>query len=102
MVISMRISEFQRHIWQIYRHHDSRRGLWKTYLWLKREVEELGEAITRSDIKNAKEEIADVLAWLSSVATLLKINVEDAALERYGNGCPKCGCIPCTCQYREK
>jgi len=98
----MKIGEFQLHIWKIYMHHDSRRGVEKTFNWLKREVEELGRAIEKGDTDNIKEEVADVLAWLSSVATLLNVNLEEAALSRYGNGCPKCGNIPCTCPYRER
>ncbi|PCN51228.1 nucleotide pyrophosphohydrolase [Candidatus Geothermarchaeota archaeon ex4572_27] len=97
----MDIREFQVHIWRIYSHHDSRRGLDKTYAWLKREVEELGEAIKSGNRDNIMEELADVLAWLSSVATLLNVDLEEAALGRYGKGCPKCGSIPCKCPFRE-
>jgi NTP pyrophosphatase (non-canonical NTP hydrolase) len=98
----LNIREFQQHIWHIYGHHDSKRGLSKTYKWLLREVGELGRAIDNNDILNAKEEIADVLAWLSSVAKLLAIDMETVAIERYGSGCPKCKSIPCKCTYREK
>lgn len=98
----MKISEFQKHIWHIYGHHDKKRGIWKTYLWLKREVEELGEAIFTCNKDNIKEEIADVLAWLTSISTLLNVDLQNASIERYGEGCPKCGYIPCQCIYREK
>ena len=98
----MHIRKFQEHIWKIYGHHDSKRGIDKTYEWMVREVEELGRALKEGDIQNAKEEIADILAWLSSVSKLLSVDLETAALERYGDGCPKCGETPCKCIYREK
>lgn len=91
----MNIRYFQEHIWRIYGDHDSKRGLMKTFEWLVREVEELGRAIKEYDLPNAREELADVLAWLSSVARLLSIDLEEAAIDRYGEGCPKCSMIPC-------
>ena len=98
----MKISEFQKLIRITYIHHDFRRGVDNTFLWLKSEIDELEEAIEAGDTENQKEEIADVLAWLMSVASLLNIDVEKAAIERYGRGCPKCGSIPCKCPFREK
>jgi len=98
----MDIRSLQRHIWELYGHHDKRRGVWKTYLWLFEEVRELGEAIKREDLSNAEEEIADVLAWLLSVANLLRIDVNDVVMKRYGSVCPKCKNIPCRCKYRDK
>ena len=98
----MHIREFQRLIWKTYKHHDEKRGLIKTYKWLVSEVEELGKALSKDDMDNIKEELADVLAWLSSVANLLNIDLEEASMARYGEGCPKCGDIPCRCGYREK
>ncbi len=98
----MRIREFQELIWKTYRHHDEKRGVTKTYEWLVSEVEELGRALSKDDMDNVKEELADVLAWLSSVANLLNIDLEEASIARYGAGCPKCGYIPCRCSYREK
>ena len=43
-------------------------------------------------------EIGDVLAWLTSVANLVDVDLE-AAASRYANGCPRCGHIPCTCGF---
>jgi NTP pyrophosphatase (non-canonical NTP hydrolase) len=43
------------------------------------------------------EEFADVLAWLSTLATLLKVDLEEAALAKYGKGCPRCDTLPCAC-----
>jgi len=97
----LEIREFQKLIWRIYNHHDSRRGVFKTFEWLKSEVAELENAIKHGDLNEVKSELADVLAWLSSVASLLGVDLEDAAVGKYGNGCPKCHSIPCKCKYRE-
>ena len=37
-----------------------------------------------------KDEFADVIAWLASLANLLEIDIEKAALKKYNNRCPKC------------
>ena len=42
------------------------------------------------------DEIADVLAWTVSVASLSGVDVE-AAAARYAQRCPKCGQVPCAC-----
>lgn len=98
----MQLIEFQDLIRKTYIHYDAKRGVNNTFLWLKSEVKELENAIKRGDIKNQKEEIADVLAWLTSIANLLNINIEEAVIGKYGRGCPKCGSIPCKCPYRER
>jgi NTP pyrophosphatase (non-canonical NTP hydrolase) len=42
-------------------------------------------------------ELADALAWIISIANFLKIDLQDAFLERYGDGCSKCSKNPCQC-----
>jgi len=98
----MRIREFQIHIWNIYKEHDSRRGVENTLKWFLSEVYEFTKAVEKGDLNSIREEAADVLAWLSSVLNLLGIDLEGAALDRYGRGCPKCNSIPCKCNYRDK
>ena len=98
----MRIREFQKHIWEIYKDHDSRRGVYNTLKWLITEVYEFSEAVNKGDRRAIEEEAADVLAWLASVLNLLNIDLEKVSLERYGEGCPKCRSIPCKCSYREE
>jgi NTP pyrophosphatase (non-canonical NTP hydrolase) len=44
-------------------------------------------------------EFADVAAWLASLANLLKLDLEDALLQKYGNECPKCHSLPCNCPF---
>ncbi len=93
----MRISEAQELIREIYGEKDRGRGIRGTALHLGEEMGELFRALRSNDEGNLREELADVLAWLLSISDLLSINLEEAFLERYGEGCPKCGSIPCKC-----
>ncbi len=93
----MHINEFQTMMRQIYFHHDSKRGAKRTFLWLVEEVEELGEAIKGKDKKALENEVADALAWLASLANVVNIDLEKAAMAKYDHKCPKCKQIPCEC-----
>ena len=42
--------------------------------------------------------LADVLAWLSTLATMAGVDLEKAALDKYGDGCPRCHGTPCSCE----
>jgi NTP pyrophosphatase (non-canonical NTP hydrolase) len=84
---------------QLYFDRDSDRGTEGTLDWLVDEVEELREALKEGDTKAIEEEFADVLAWLASLANVVNINLEKAALSKYDNKCPKCGLLPCECPF---
>ena len=81
-------------------HHDSKRGAKGTYLWLVEEVEELGEAIKRKNRKALENEFADVLAWLASLANVVDMNLEEAAIAKYHNKCPRCKQVSCRCAVK--
>ncbi len=74
----MEIREFQKLIKKLYFHKDSERGVEKTFIWLCEELGELAEALLKKDKAMLKEELADVFAWLVSLANLLEIDLEDA------------------------
>jgi NTP pyrophosphatase (non-canonical NTP hydrolase) len=93
------ISEFQKMMRQLYFERDSERGTEGTLDWLKDEVEELREALEEGDMKAAEKEFADVLAWLASLANVVEVDLEKAAISKYPNKCPKCGYSPCNCQF---
>ncbi|MBI4586047.1 MAG: nucleotide pyrophosphohydrolase [Planctomycetes bacterium] len=96
----MTISEFQHKIEEIYFARDSERGRDRTFLWFIEEVGELAKAMARpcpDGGRNLREEFADVLAWLATLASIEGISLEEAAVEKYGAGCPKCGGKPCRC-----
>ncbi len=84
----MRIREAQQLIRKTYYEKDRSRGLYATFAWLVEEVGELANAILSGDRDNMEEEIADVLAWLLSVANLLGIDVEKAFIKKYSNPPP--------------
>lgn len=105
----MKISDFQDLISDLYLDRDMERGVSKTFLWLVEEIGELSEALRHylvgkgtadlnmKNLNNVGEEIADIVAWISSLANLLEIDLEKAILEKYPNKCIKCGSKPCQC-----
>lgn len=92
----MKIAEFQKLIEQIYADRDRERGIPKNFMWLAEEVGELSRALKKGEVENLKEEFADVLAWLCTLASLSGIDMNEAA-GRYKEGCPYCRQIPCSC-----
>ncbi len=92
----MHIREFQRMIADIYVHRDQERGIDKTMLWIVEEVGELAEAVRKGS--NVGEEIADVFAWLVSLANLCGVDVEEEVLKKYPGYCIRCGKKPCECE----
>jgi len=94
----MLIREFQDMMKKIYFHRDSARGAAGTYNWLVEEVGELGDAMNQDDKKALRNEFADVLAWLASLANVTGIDLEEAAMQKYDWKCPKCLQTPCNCQ----
>jgi len=93
------IGDFQRTIEAAYLERDRRRGTTGTFLWFAEEVGELARAIKRGERENLRVEFADVLAWLSTLASLTGVDLEEAAA-RYASGCPRCGRSPCACPER--
>jgi NTP pyrophosphatase (non-canonical NTP hydrolase) len=94
----MEIREFQRLIDEIYRKRDEERGVDKTMLWVVEEVGELAEAVRKGG--NVGEEIADVFAWLVSLANLYGVDVEEEVLKKYPGYCLRCGKKPCECDTK--
>ncbi|RLE75833.1 MAG: nucleotide pyrophosphohydrolase [Thermoprotei archaeon] len=81
----MTLREFQEIIRKAYFERDSARGLDRTFIWFIEEVGELARAIKSGDMDNIEEEIADVAAWLVSIANLLDVDFEKAILKKYRN-----------------
>ncbi len=92
----MEIGEFQRVIRETYGARDRARGVERTFAWFVEEVGELSRAVFREDPTRRREEFADVLAWLVTLADLTDTDLADAAT-RYATGCPSCHTKPCTC-----
>ena len=98
----MQIREFQKQIEAIYFAKDNSRGLAGTFMWFAEEVGELSRALRRKNDAELKGEFADVFAWLSTLASIAGIDLEQAAFEKYGLGCPRCKATPCACAEPKK
>jgi len=94
----MSIRDFQNLIRDLYYERDSKRGIDKTMLWIVEEVGELAEAVRKNDRKAIGEEMADVFAWLVSLANLFNIDLEEEVKKKYPGYCIKCGKKPCECE----
>ena len=95
------LGEFQRRIEAIYFRKDDARGLARTWMWFSEEVGELARALRRGDDANLEEEFADVLAWLSTLASMQGVDLEAAVERKYGQGCPYCHATPCACAEKK-
>jgi NTP pyrophosphatase (non-canonical NTP hydrolase) len=97
----MEISEFQEMMKQLYFKRDSERGITGTYNWLVDEIVELGDELKKApmDREATEKELADVIAWLASLANIMGIDLEKAALNKYNFKCPKCQKAPCQCTF---
>ncbi|MHA1264243.1 MAG: MazG nucleotide pyrophosphohydrolase domain-containing protein [Candidatus Helarchaeota archaeon] len=104
----MHIREFQNLMKDLYFERDINRGLSKTFLWIIEEVGELAEALrtyqeqnqSKNKLKEIGLEIADVIAWVASLANILKIDLESVLTEKYPYFCPKCHQNPCNCDLK--
>lgn len=93
------IKDFQKLMGEIYIHRDLKRGDKNTMLWLISEVGEFAKALIKNDKQDLEDEAADVLAWLCSECNLIGVDLEKVAIRKYDGKCPKCGHIPCKCDY---
>jgi len=92
----MQIHEFQKVIEDTYLEKDRTRGVAGTFVWFVEEVGELARAIKGTDHDNLREEFADCMAWLSTLASLHGVQLEEV-VGKYASGCPRCRHIPCDC-----
>lgn len=104
------LQDFQSLIREMYFEKDKARGVDATFLWLMEEIGELATALrhtaTGNDAEkhraNLREEFADVLAWLTTIANIVDVDLTEAVAEKYGSGCPGCGLFICVCDDSEK
>ena len=95
----MELRELQASLRRTYYQRDAKRGRDGTFRWMTEEVGELARALRNEDRDNLVHEFGDVLAWLTSLANLSGVDLEDA-VARYADGCPRCGASPCGCGFR--
>jgi NTP pyrophosphatase (non-canonical NTP hydrolase) len=96
------LRRLQQMILQLYGEKDAARGDAVTFLWLTEEFGELATALRSGTQEELAAEMADVLAWLATLANIRGIELEQAVERKYGGGCPGCGLIPCACDPAEK
>ncbi len=94
---SFDLSDVQSLIREMYSHKDEARGIDATFMWLIEEVGELASSLREGTPEEAAGEFADVLAWLATIANVAQVDLQQAFLEKYGNGCPGCGESTCHC-----
>jgi NTP pyrophosphatase (non-canonical NTP hydrolase) len=92
----------QRRILELYGAKDAARGDAGTFLWLAEEFGELASALRSGTDEALALEMADVLAWLATLANVRGIDLDSAMRAKYGKGCPGCGASPCVCDPSEK
>jgi NTP pyrophosphatase (non-canonical NTP hydrolase) len=93
----MSLKNAQQLMLRLYGERDRRRGVEDTFMWLVEEIGELSEAVRKRDVSNIREEFADVLAWLLSLANILDIDISESFKEKYDSVCPSCKKAPCIC-----
>jgi NTP pyrophosphatase (non-canonical NTP hydrolase) len=96
------IGRFQEQIRATYGAKDDARGDAATFLWLTEEFGELATALRTGTADELAAEMADVLAWLVTLANVRGVDLEQAVLKKYGAACPGCGGSPCACDPSEK
>ena len=100
---SVNLRDFQALIRNMYYEKDLQRGIPGTFMWLMEEIGELASALqSGNDRENLEEEFADVLAWLTTIANVAQIDLAQAIHKKYGQGCPGCNLLVCTCSIEEK
>ena len=92
----MELGDLQQRMAATYGERDVARGIPATVAWLTEELGELAQAVRKGTPEQQLHELADVLAWLTTIAVQLGLSLDDAA-QRYAGGCPPCGSIPCSC-----
>ena len=99
---SFSLADLQALIAKMYSSKDEARGVDGTFMWLMEEIGELAAALREGTPEELAMEFADVLAWLATIANVAKVDLQAAVLKKYGQGCPGCGQLVCTCDLSEK
>jgi NTP pyrophosphatase (non-canonical NTP hydrolase) len=95
-------ADFQHLIREMYLEKDIARGVDGTFMWFMEEVGELAAALRDGSHEDKMEEFADVLAWLTTIANVVGVDLTEAVSRKYGSGCPGCGHLVCSCSLTEK
>jgi NTP pyrophosphatase (non-canonical NTP hydrolase) len=94
---SCTLADFQQLIRRMYLEQDLARGAEGTFMWLMEEIGELASALRNGTHEERVLEFADVLAWLTTIANVVGVDLTEAVMKKYGSGCPGCGRFVCNC-----
>jgi NTP pyrophosphatase (non-canonical NTP hydrolase) len=94
---AMTLADFQLLIRRMYLEKDIARGVEGTFMWFMEEVGELASALRNGTHAERVGEFADVLAWLTTIANVVGVDLTEAIKQKYGSGCPGCGRFICSC-----
>ncbi|HPM83726.1 MAG TPA: MazG nucleotide pyrophosphohydrolase domain-containing protein, partial [Candidatus Anammoximicrobium sp.] len=70
--------DFQQLIRNMYLEKDLARGIDGTFMWFMEEVGELAAALRDGSHDDKMEEFADVIAWLTTMANVVGVNLSEA------------------------
>jgi NTP pyrophosphatase (non-canonical NTP hydrolase) len=90
------LRELQDAIERTFGDRDRGRGVPASVAWLAEEVGELAQAVRKGSRDQQLHEFGDVVAWVATLANQMGIDLTEA-VDRYRDGCPRCGAIPCSC-----
>ena len=92
----MDLRELQDVIERTFGARDRDRGVPASVAWLAEEVGELAQAVRKGTHEQRLHEFGDVVAWVATLANQVGVDLTEA-IERYAEGCPRCGAMPCSC-----
>jgi NTP pyrophosphatase (non-canonical NTP hydrolase) len=90
------LAELQDVIERTFGDRDRARGVPASVAWLAEEVGELAQAVRKGTHDQQVHEFGDVIAWVATLANQMGVDLTEA-VQRYANGCPRCGSVPCAC-----
>jgi NTP pyrophosphatase (non-canonical NTP hydrolase) len=96
------LADFQDLIRRMYLEKDMARGVDGTFMWFMEEVGELASALRKGTHEERLGEFADVIAWLTTMANVVGVDLSEAVARKYGGGCPGCRLLVCACDDAEK
>jgi NTP pyrophosphatase (non-canonical NTP hydrolase) len=96
------LAGFQQLIRDMYFAKDQARGVDGTFMWFMEEVGELASCLRHGTHEERLGEFADVLAWLTTMANVVGVDLTEAVRLKYGEGCPGCRQFVCVCGGGDK
>ena len=81
--LQVTFADFQRLIREMYLENNIARGVDGTFMWFSEEVGELAAALRDGSHEDRMGEFADVLAWLTTMANVVGVDLSEAVTRRW-------------------